>query len=138
MKSNLPSTIPSLPAGKYWVCDPALIFDYGEMHDAFVDGEMESGIYIYRGEFRCVFLDTEMGPGAFAFEQCFNGCAESETGYIGVFPDSFIRFIRRVTEMKKMKRHGVIAVEMDEEFDVTKIDYRVDIGRLQLTKVRGI
>lgn len=133
---------PSLPPGRYWVCDPIYVFKDGEeMHDAFKAGEIKSGIWTHNADgekFKCAFVDTERGIGCWCFEQTIGRAAEVETGYIGVFPDALIRKMRKITEMKKMGIHsGSIEVVMDDDFCVTLEDYRVDVGHHPLTMVLG-
>jgi hypothetical protein len=136
MKSNIVSEY-SLKPGVYWVCDPSHIMPE-EMIEDFADGILEWGIWSTEG-FKSFVGDTEGGFGCYAFTDWWkdNGI-ETETGYIGIFPDALIRKMRMITQMKKWNRIGVVRIEMDYTFSIEKTDHHLEIGHHRLEKVLGV
>lgn len=130
MKSNLPSIIPSLPAGKYWVCDPCYAYPDDEWQD-FCDilQSKGEGWHAY-GRHEFFVWGTAFGDGLYEL----NGPRTLDhlgvdAGLLSIIPEALVKKWGSVKEMKRLVGMNLVAlIELKEEATVEESGGNVKFG----------
>jgi hypothetical protein len=118
MKSNLPSTIPMLPAGRYWVCDPCFACRDDDWQDFASVIHRKPGIWSCEGHGFFVW-EAALGDGLYELVGPKYGTLGVDTGGISIISDHLIKLWRSKTAMRDLEKRGLVAsIEMAEDFYV--------------------
>lgn len=128
MKSNLPSTIPSLPAGKYWVCDPCYAYPNDKWRDFCAVLHNAPGIFNSMGQEFYVW-GTAYGDGLYMLDGPTHGQLGVDAGLLAIIPASLVKKWGSVRKMTDLKKRDLVAfIDLEDDADIKEVGGDVEFG----------